>query len=76
MFYVKDQGIGIDSKIIGQIFERFIQGDSSLKKSYDGVGLGLAIAKAYVTLLGGKIWVESKPEVGSTFFFTCSRNSS
>lgn len=76
MFYVKDQGIGIDSNIIGQIFERFIQGDSSLKKSYDGVGLGLAIAKAYVLLLGGKIWVESEPNKGSTFYFTCSRNSS
>ncbi len=76
MFYVKDQGIGIDPKIIGEIFERFIQGDSSLKKSYDGVGLGLAIAKAYVLLLGGKIWVESEPNVGSTFYFTCSRNSS
>ncbi|MHC1779882.1 MAG: ATP-binding protein [Bacteroidales bacterium] len=76
LFYVKDQGIGIDQKIIGQIFERFIQGDSSLKKSYDGVGLGLAIAKAYVMLLGGKMWVESEPDVGSAFYFTCSRNSS
>ena len=70
LFYVKDQGIGINPKIIGQIFERFIQGDTSLKKSYDGVGLGLAIAKANVMLLGGKIWVESEPDKGSTFFFT------
>lgn len=69
-FYVKDSGIGIKQEFHGKIFERFRQGDKSINKLYGGTGLGLAISKAFVELLGGKIWVQSEFGKGSTFYFT------
>jgi len=69
-FYVKDQGIGIPEELHERIFEYFIQGETSLNKNYSGVGLGLAIAKANVKLLGGDIKVESESGKGSCFSFT------
>lgn len=69
-FYIKDTGIGISEGRQEAIFERFIQADISDKKSLEGAGLGLSISKAYVEMLGGKIWVESKKEEGSVFYFT------
>jgi CheY-like chemotaxis protein len=73
-FYVKDTGIGIKPEQKDIIFERFIQGSESLNRNYEGTGLGLAISKAYVEMLGGKIWVESEFEKGSTFYFTIPYN--
>jgi PAS domain S-box-containing protein len=69
-FFVEDTGSGITAEIKDKIFERFWQGDLSYTKEHEGTGLGLSISKAYVELLGGKIWVESKPGKGSVFFFT------
>jgi CheY-like chemotaxis protein len=69
-FYVKDSGIGIKSRKLNEIFERFSQADNSISKNYGGTGLGLAISKAYVELLGGKIWVQSELGKGSIFYFT------
>jgi len=69
-FYVKDSGIGINPEAQNKIFERFHQADQSINKSYGGTGLGLAISKAYIELLGGKIWVQSELGKGSTFYFT------
>jgi len=69
-FYVKDTGIGIPKDRLEAIFERFVQADIFDKNAYQGAGLGLSISKAYVEMLGGKIWVESEPNKGSTFFFT------
>jgi PAS domain S-box-containing protein len=69
-FYVKDSGIGIDNNLQSKIFDRFQQGKSEINLKYGGTGLGLAISKAYIELLGGKIWVESNVNEGSTFFFT------
>ena len=69
-FFVKDQGIGIPHDRQEAIFERFIQADSGNKRAYQGAGLGLAITKKYVEMLGGKIWVESEPGQGSIFYFT------
>ena len=69
-FFVKDTGIGIQNDRLEAIFERFIQADIIDKMARQGAGLGLSISKAYVEMLGGKIWVESKPGVGSTFYFT------
>jgi signal transduction histidine kinase/CheY-like chemotaxis protein len=68
-FYVKDTGCGINEDQLEIIFERFRQGSESLTRNYEGAGLGLAICRAYVELLGGKIWVESKTGKGSTFYF-------
>jgi len=69
-FYVSDTGIGIPPMTIGKIFERFVQANTNYSGRYEGAGLGLAIAKSYVELLGGSIWVESEVGKGSTFHFT------
>ncbi|HEY6144069.1 MAG TPA: CHASE domain-containing protein [Flavobacterium sp.] len=69
-FFVKDTGVGIPKDRQKAVFERFIQADFNDKMARQGAGLGLAIAKAYIELLGGKIWVESEPKNGSTFSFT------
>ncbi len=69
-FSVKDTGIGIPSDMRESVFERFRQVDTTMHSEYEGAGLGLSISKAYIEMLGGKIWVDSKPEKGSTFYFT------
>lgn len=69
-FYVKDSGTGIPKEQTDLIFERFRQGSESHNKNYEGSGLGLSISKAYIEMLGGKIWVESIHGEGSTFYFT------
>lgn len=71
-FYVSDTGIGIDPKHHEIIFQRFRQETPNTSNKYGGNGLGLAISKAYVNLMGGKIWVESEPGTGSSFHFTIS----
>jgi len=74
-FFVRDNGIGIAPDRQQVIFERFIQADNNEKRAYQGAGLGLAITKAYVEMLGGKIWVESELRKGSTFYFTLPYNT-
>ncbi|TRX24275.1 PAS domain S-box protein [Flavobacterium franklandianum] len=69
-FFVKDSGIGISDSQKKIIFERFRQANDTTSRSHEGSGLGLAISKAYVEIQGGKIWVESKEGLGSTFHFT------
>ncbi|MCK4922276.1 MAG: PAS domain S-box protein [Bacteroidales bacterium] len=68
-FYVKDTGIGIAEDKQEAVFQRFVQADQSLSSNYEGAGLGLTITKAYLDMLGGKIWLESEIGVGSTFHF-------
>ena len=69
-FFVSDTGIGIPEHLHQVIFERFRQANADPSKEYGGNGLGLAISKAYTELLGGKIWLESAPGKGTTFYFT------
>jgi PAS domain S-box-containing protein len=69
-FYVKDTGIGIDSKNHNTIFNLFRQLDDSHTRKFGGMGIGLSIAKKIIELLGGRIWVESEPGIGSVFYFT------
>lgn len=58
-FFVTDTGSGIPEKDRKVVFDRFRQGSEALSRSYEGAGLGLAISKAYVEMLGGRIWIES-----------------
>jgi PAS domain S-box-containing protein len=74
-FYVKDTGIGIPKNRQKAIFERFIQADIKDQNATQGAGLGLAITKAYIEMLGGKLWVESEEDIGSTFYFTLPYNT-
>jgi CheY-like chemotaxis protein len=64
---VRDTGIGIAAHSHGPIFESFQQGEAGLSRSYAGLGLGLALVRKLVTLMGGVIEVESEPGVGSAF---------
>jgi PAS domain S-box-containing protein len=67
--YVKDTGIGIPEERREAIFDRFVQADMNIAQPYEGAGLGLAIVRGYLELLGGDIRVESSPGEGAAFYF-------
>lgn len=69
-FYVSDRGIGIAPEYHSKIFEPFFQVEHPEEIRVEGTGMGLALCKAYVELLGGKIWLDSAPGKGSVFHFT------
>jgi signal transduction histidine kinase/CheY-like chemotaxis protein/ligand-binding sensor domain-containing protein/HPt (histidine-containing phosphotransfer) domain-containing protein len=69
-FAVRDTGIGIPADRMDRLFRPFSQADSSTTRLYGGTGLGLAICHRLAQGLGGRIWVESEPDQGSTFWFT------
>ncbi len=71
-FFVEDTGIGIDKSMEKKIFERFRQIEINISRQYGGTGLGLSISEKLVDMLGGKIWLKSELDVGSTFYFTIS----
>jgi len=67
---VKDQGIGIPPEHLEHVFERFFRVDGKMARETGGSGLGLPICRGLVEAHGGRIWVESQVNVGSTFFFS------
>jgi signal transduction histidine kinase len=67
---VSDTGCGISAEILEMIFERLYQVSESSQSSRNGLGLGLHICKELVIRQGGRIWVSSRPQEGSTFSFT------
>jgi PAS domain S-box-containing protein len=69
LLQVEDSGIGISSENQDVIFERFSQAEVTSTRKYEGAGLGLAISKAYIEMLGGQINIKSEPGVGTFFYF-------
>ncbi len=69
-FYVRDTGIGIPEDKLDLVFEEFRQIDGSSTRKYQGTGLGLAITRRLVEMHGGRLWLESEVDVGTTFYLT------
>jgi signal transduction histidine kinase/ADP-ribose pyrophosphatase YjhB (NUDIX family) len=72
---VRDTGIGIAPEMRDRIFEAFTQADESIHLEYGGLGIGLAIAKTLLDLMGGRIWVDSMPGQGSRFSIALPRTA-
>jgi len=69
-FYVKDDGIGFSNDKLETMFSRFRQVDETPTRQYGGLGLGLTVAQKFATFLNGRLWGESEPGKGSTFYIS------
>lgn len=75
LFEIRDTGIGIPEDKVSILFQPFTRVDESFSSRYEGAGLGLAISKKLVEMMGGQIWIESEVGRGSTFSFTIKAQS-
>lgn len=73
-FFVEDTGIGIDDNLRKLLYNPFIRGADDSNQLQKGSGLGLSITKAFIEILQGRIWFESKPGKGTTFYFSLPRS--
>lgn len=73
MIYIQDTGIGIEQQYIDRVTERFFRVDKSRSREKGGTGLGLAIVKHIMEAHGEEFFIESTPNVGSTFSFTLTK---
>lgn len=73
--FVRDTGVGIAPEFLSQLFQPFRQVDASTTRRHGGTGLGLCICRQLVEMMHGEIWVESEPNVGSTFAFSVPLNT-
>ena len=73
VFCVQDNGLGIPEEKQKNLFKKFYQIDTSIRRRHEGTGLGLAVCKGIVDGIGGRIWVNSKKDKGSSFFFSVPR---
>ncbi|MCL3781607.1 PAS domain S-box protein [Prolixibacteraceae bacterium JC049] len=69
LFSIEDSGIGIKEENKKKIFDYFVQGEGATRRKIGGAGIGLAVSKGFCDLLGGKIWLESELNKGTTFYF-------
>ena len=67
---VTDTGIGIKAEDLPIVWQEFRQLDTAISRKYEGTGLGLALTRRLLALMDGRIWLESEPGIGTTFFFT------
>ena len=67
---MRDSGIGIATEEQNAVFQHFRQLESTMSRRFGGTGLGLSICRNLVTLMGGRIWLQSEPGKGTTFYFT------
>ncbi|MCT4614091.1 MAG: hybrid sensor histidine kinase/response regulator [Marinifilaceae bacterium] len=75
VFYVKDSGIGIETKSQEFIFDAFTQNNSTTNREFNGMGLGLFESKLIIEQQNGKIWLDSEPDYGSVFYFSYSNKT-
>ena len=73
---IKDSGIGIAEGHLESVFEPFHQGDAKLARQYGGTGLGLSVCRRLVEMHGGRIWLDSTPNIGTTVFFHLPKRNS
>jgi signal transduction histidine kinase len=70
LYRVTDTGIGIAKEDLDRVFDDFRQVDATIMRDFGGTGLGLSITKKFIEMHNGRIWVESEPGQGSTFWFS------
>jgi signal transduction histidine kinase/ligand-binding sensor domain-containing protein len=70
LFFIKDTGVGMSEQEISKVFQYFTKVEKDIRKVYRGAGIGLALCQKIISLMGGRIWIESEENKGTTVYFT------